>query len=242
MTRRFGEYARVTAGIRFDRVDSAHVMRRHPVKTGLLLQRRLPRPLVALQVRHAAQIVFQGHRFSLDITLCAVRWYLRYALSSRGVVNILAERAIMVDRSTVHLRSRNAVLNGTVAPKSGHWHRRPSSHSQRRAMILLGHIRKQHRCSLSPAGSIRQRPSSRRIGPRADAHGGSGSEVCDEGSRSEALSQGTRHRKPDIPSSRSSGSLSHVDFPGNIQHGRSPAPRGRPFFLGAARFEMHGIR
>lgn len=45
---------------------------------------------------------FKHHRFPRDIILCAVRWYLRYPLSFQDVVDLLAERGIGVDRSTVY--------------------------------------------------------------------------------------------------------------------------------------------
>jgi IS6 family transposase len=45
---------------------------------------------------------FKHHRFPRDIILCAVRWYLRYPLSYQDVVDLLEERGIAVDRSTVY--------------------------------------------------------------------------------------------------------------------------------------------
>lgn len=42
------------------------------------------------------------HRFPREITLCAVRWYLRYPLSYQDVVDLLAERDVAVDRSTIY--------------------------------------------------------------------------------------------------------------------------------------------
>ena len=44
---------------------------------------------------------FKHHRFPRDIIFCAIRWYLRYPLSCQDVVDLLAERGILVDRSTV---------------------------------------------------------------------------------------------------------------------------------------------
>lgn len=44
---------------------------------------------------------FKPHRFPRDVILCAVRRYLRYPLSYQDVVDLLAERGISVDRSTV---------------------------------------------------------------------------------------------------------------------------------------------
>ena len=45
---------------------------------------------------------FKHHRFPREIILRAVRWYLRYPLSYQDVVDLLAERGINVDRSTVY--------------------------------------------------------------------------------------------------------------------------------------------
>lgn len=41
------------------------------------------------------------HRFPCEIILCALRWYIRYPLSYQDVGDLLAERGIVVDRSTV---------------------------------------------------------------------------------------------------------------------------------------------
>ena len=45
---------------------------------------------------------FKHHRFPPDVILCAVRWYCRFALSCRDVRDLLAERGIEVDASTIH--------------------------------------------------------------------------------------------------------------------------------------------
>jgi len=66
---------------------------------------------------------FKHHRFSRDIILCAVRWYLRYPLSYQDVIDLLSERGVTVDRSTVY----RWVVNGGVktcqrgGAKVGHW-------------------------------------------------------------------------------------------------------------------------
>lgn len=44
---------------------------------------------------------FKHGRFPRDVLLCAVRWYLRYPLSYQDVVDLLAEREITVDPSTL---------------------------------------------------------------------------------------------------------------------------------------------
>jgi transposase, IS6 family len=45
---------------------------------------------------------FSGYRFPPEVIALAVRWYLRFRLSLADVVELLAERHIHVDRSTVH--------------------------------------------------------------------------------------------------------------------------------------------
>jgi transposase, IS6 family len=45
--------------------------------------------------------LFKWRHFEADIILCAVRWYLRYALSDRDVEELLRERGVWVDHTTV---------------------------------------------------------------------------------------------------------------------------------------------
>jgi transposase-like protein len=45
--------------------------------------------------------LFKWHHFEADIILCAVRWYLRYALSYHDVEEFLWERGVWVDHTTV---------------------------------------------------------------------------------------------------------------------------------------------
>jgi transposase, IS6 family len=45
--------------------------------------------------------LFKWRHFQADIILCAVRWYLRYALSYRDVEELLRERGVRVDHTTV---------------------------------------------------------------------------------------------------------------------------------------------
>ncbi len=47
---------------------------------------------------------FKHYRFPRDIILSAVGWYLRDPLSYQDVVDLLAERGVTVDRSTVYRR------------------------------------------------------------------------------------------------------------------------------------------
>jgi transposase, IS6 family len=45
--------------------------------------------------------LFTWRHFQADVILCAVRWYLRYALSDRDVGELLRERGVRVDHTTV---------------------------------------------------------------------------------------------------------------------------------------------
>lgn len=46
-------------------------------------------------------LVFKWRHFKPQIILCAVRWYLRFSLSYRDVEELLAERGVAVDHSTI---------------------------------------------------------------------------------------------------------------------------------------------
>ena len=45
--------------------------------------------------------LFKWRHFEADIILCAVRWYLRYALSYRDVEDLLRARGVSIDHTTV---------------------------------------------------------------------------------------------------------------------------------------------
>ncbi len=45
---------------------------------------------------------FKRHRFPAAVILCAFRMYLRYPLSYQDVADLLAERGLDIDRSTVY--------------------------------------------------------------------------------------------------------------------------------------------
>jgi len=47
-------------------------------------------------------ISFKGYAYPKDVILQAVRWYLAYALSYRDIEEMLSERGIMVDHSTLN--------------------------------------------------------------------------------------------------------------------------------------------
>jgi putative transposase len=49
-----------------------------------------------------ARIFFSGRRFKQELILQSVRWYLAYALSCRDIEEMMQERGINVDYSTIH--------------------------------------------------------------------------------------------------------------------------------------------
>jgi IS6 family transposase len=44
---------------------------------------------------------FKWRHFEADILLCTVRWYLHYALSYRNVEELMRERGVVVDHTTM---------------------------------------------------------------------------------------------------------------------------------------------
>src|SRR6202050_1133656 len=49
----------------------------------------------------ARPAVFKWRQTSPELILCSVRWYLRYSLSLRDVVELLAERGLEADHTTI---------------------------------------------------------------------------------------------------------------------------------------------
>src|SRR6266699_976074 len=45
--------------------------------------------------------IFKWRHFAPEVILCAVRWYLRYSLSYRDVQELLVERGVEIDHTTV---------------------------------------------------------------------------------------------------------------------------------------------
>jgi IS6 family transposase len=53
-------------------------------------------------VKHATRpIIFKWRQTAPELILCAVRWYLRYSLSLRDVEELLAERGLAADHTTI---------------------------------------------------------------------------------------------------------------------------------------------
>ena len=46
--------------------------------------------------------MFKGRHFDRSVILLCVRWYLAYSLSLRDLKEMMAERGISIDHSTIH--------------------------------------------------------------------------------------------------------------------------------------------
>ena len=52
-------------------------------------------------MRQSPQALFRGRHFREDIIVLCLRWYLRYPLSYRNLEEMMAERGLSVDHSTI---------------------------------------------------------------------------------------------------------------------------------------------
>lgn len=74
-------------------------------------------------------IMFKGRHFDQSVILLCVRWYLAYSLSLRDLEELMAERGVVVDHSTVNrwVRRYSPMLlerfNRRKRSLSGRWHR-----------------------------------------------------------------------------------------------------------------------
>jgi transposase-like protein len=73
-------------------------------------------------------MMFKGRHFDRSVILLCVRWYLAYGLSLRNLEEMMAERGIEVDHSTVHRWTVHYAplllekFNRRKRPVSGKWH------------------------------------------------------------------------------------------------------------------------
>ena len=88
---------------------------------------------------------FSGYRFPDEVIALAVRWYLRFRLSYADVVELLAERGIEVDASTVydwvraHARRRLMHIHLRKRVKEGECGS-PKQMIERHAQIIGSHL------------------------------------------------------------------------------------------------------
>ena len=88
--------------------------------------KKIARPRTALAAGIAK--VLKRLHYPLDVMLLCVRWYVAYSLSLRDLEEMMAERAIGVDHSTVH---RWVIKLVPLFEKTFRKHKRPAGKSWR---------------------------------------------------------------------------------------------------------------
>jgi transposase-like protein len=73
----------------------------------------------------SVEALFKGRQFDQEIIVLCVRWYLRYKLSTRDLVEMMAERGAVLVHTTIlrwvqhhgagSLRNAGAVMRGRLA-------------------------------------------------------------------------------------------------------------------------------
>src|SRR5215472_17292854 len=72
--------------------------------------------------------LFQKRHFAAEIIVTCVRWYLRFTLSLRDIEELMAERGLCVDHTTIWRWTRTYApevqrrLHGQLKPKGSTWH------------------------------------------------------------------------------------------------------------------------
>ena len=75
----------------------------------------------------ARSALFRGRHFADEVIVLCVRWYLRYSLSYRDVAELVAERHLSVDSSTIwrwvqrYAPELNARIRSELKPTNGSW-------------------------------------------------------------------------------------------------------------------------
>ena len=77
---------------------------------------------------HAATDNYSAAHYPLDVILLCVRWYVAYSLSLRNLEEMMAERGIEVDHSSVH---RCVIKLVPLVEKAFGQHKRPVGNSWR---------------------------------------------------------------------------------------------------------------
>ena len=63
-------------------------------------------------MKHATRpAIFKWRQTAPELILCAMRWYLRYSLSLRDVEELLAERVLEADHTTIGVGCNDTVPN-----------------------------------------------------------------------------------------------------------------------------------
>jgi|SRR5450755_1765028 transposase-like protein len=98
-----------------------------------------------------ARSVIKQLRFPLDIMLLCVRWYVAYPLSLRNLEEMMQERGVFVDHSTIYrwliklvpvlgeaFRKRRRKRGIGAVGKAGDWTRRTSRSAARPVLVSRG--------------------------------------------------------------------------------------------------------
>jgi transposase-like protein len=72
--------------------------------------------------------LFRKRQFAAEIIITCVRWYLRFSLSLRDIEELMAERGLTVDHTTIwrwiqsYAPEIQRRLHGQLKPKGSTWH------------------------------------------------------------------------------------------------------------------------
>ena len=78
-------------------------------------------------MRQKRPALFRGRHFADEIIVLCVRWYLRYSLSYRDLAEIMSERNLFVDPSTIwrwvqrYAPELNVRIRRELKPTNGSW-------------------------------------------------------------------------------------------------------------------------
>jgi hypothetical protein len=75
--------------------------------------------------------IYRGRRFQSEIIELCVRWYLTYRLSYRDLVEMLAERGVVVSHTTIYRWVQQYVPNSSVDGLAMPWLSTPHGESMR---------------------------------------------------------------------------------------------------------------
>src|SRR5947209_15559729 len=90
--------------------------------------------------------LFRGRHFTDEIIVLCVHWYLRYSLSYRDLTEIMCERNLSIDHSTIwrwvqrYAPELNERIRRELKPTNGSWRTDETYHAERCWHLLLEEI------------------------------------------------------------------------------------------------------
>jgi hypothetical protein len=98
-----------------DTIEAALVQTRGPVDyAGALNRQRL-----AMDKLQSLEELFEGRHFDREVIILCVRWCLRFKLSLRDLVEMMAERGLSLAHTTIILRSSRSAGADSPLPSAG---------------------------------------------------------------------------------------------------------------------------